>query len=308
MSNNLHRVQNIFISNGDAFPANDAEITAVTAGQVGIFGRDMKALNPAGGDTFTTQPVIYIVQGKTDDTGVLVKRSMKIDGASVLNYEGKSYQPAKREVWAIGYNRSTATGDITVNNATDYQFSIAFKNYKWLYSERPEILRVNFTSAATASQLSIATQITSSINNSVYKTQIKAVTVGDGTGAYGLTGATNYGVEIWALDVPQHLDTTYTLNQVYFSVAVNDATGFEDTTECAQIQAFDPGNGTYNQVYVMENKDFQYEGVLNRTTWPIPVLDYTASSTMISSAAIAETVASIEIPAAQDMFVGTPSF
>lgn len=289
MSNNLHRVQNIFISDGSALPANDAAITAVVDGQIGIFGRDMKALNPAGGDTITTQPSIYIVQGKTDTNGTFyVKKSMKIDGGSVLRYEGASYAAAKREVWSIGYSRATATGSIVVNNDTAYQFSIVFKNYKWLYSERQETLRVNFTSAVSATQLTIATQITSAINNSAYKSQIKAVTVGNGTGAYGLTGATNYGVEIWALDVNQMLNTTYTLNQVYFQVAVNDATGFE-TTQCAQIQAFDPGVGTYNQVYNMENKDFQYEGVLNRTTWPIPVLDYSASSTLIPSVAIAET-------------------
>lgn len=291
MSNNLHRVQNIFISNGAALPANNAEITAVTDGQIGIFGRDMKALDPAGNDTITTQPSIYVVQGKTDTDGTFyVKRSMKIDGTSVLRYEGKSYEAAKREVWAIGYDRKLATGEIEVNNATDYQFSIVLKNNKHLYSERQQTFRVNFTSAASATELSIATQITSSINNSTYNKDVIAVTVGNGTGAYGLTSATHYGVEITAKDVNQFLNTTYTLNQVYFQVAVNDNSGFGTTTTCTKIQAFDPGNGTYNQVYTAENFDFQYEGVINRTTWPIPVLDYSASSTLISSTAIAETV------------------
>lgn len=291
MSNNLHRVQNIFISNGGALPANDAAITAVTDGQIGIFGRDMKALNPAGGDTITTQPSIYIVQGKTDTDGTFYcKRSMKIDGTSVLRYEGKPYVAPKREVWAIGYNRSTAAGTIEVNNATEYQFSIVFKNNKHLYSERQQAFRVNFTSSLTATGLSIATQITSSINNSTYSSDVIAVTVGNGTGAYGLTAATAWGTEITAVDTNQFLSTTYTLNQVYFSVAVNDGTGFGDTTTCARIQGFNSGNGTYNQVYTAENFDFQYEGVINRTTWPIPVLDYSATSALISSAAIAETV------------------
>ena len=287
MSNNLHRVQNIFISNGNALPANDAAITAVTDGQIGIFGRDMKALNPAGGDTITTQPSIYIVQGKTDTDGTFYcKRSMKIDGTSVLRYEGKSYEAPKREVWAIGYNRKTATGTIEVNNSTDYQFSIVLKNNKHLYSERQQTFRVNFTSSSTATGLSIATQITNAINNSTYSSDIIAVTVGNNTGAYGLTGATEWGVEITAKDVNQYLSTTYTLNQVYFQVAVNDNSGFGDSTTCTQIQAFDPGNGTYNQVYTAENFDFQYEGVINRTTWPIPTLDYSATSALISSAAI----------------------
>ncbi len=50
-------------------------------------------------------------------------------------------------------------------------------------------------------------------------------------------------------------------------------------------------NGTYNQVYTLENKDFMYEGVMNRRLWPIPVLDYSANSTYELSSAIAETVA-----------------
>lgn len=292
MSNNLHRVQNIFISNGNALPANDAAITAVTDGQIGIFGRDMKALDPAGNDTITTQPSIYIVQGKTDTDGTFYcKRSMKIDGTSVLRYEGKSYEAPKREVWAIGYNRKTATGTIEVNNSTDYQFSIVLKNNKHLYSERQQTFRVNFTSSSTATGLTIATQITNAINNSTYSSDIIAVTVGNNTGAYGLTGATEWGVEITALDVNQYLSTTYTLNQVYFTVAVNDNSGFGDATTCAQIQGFDSGNGTYNQVYTAENFDFQYEGVINRTTWPIPVLDYSATSALISSVAIGDTVA-----------------
>src|SRR5574343_168268 len=241
MSNNLHRVQNIFIGSGVACPANDTAVASLsTDGQIAILGRDMKALNPAGADTISTQPVIYIAQGKTDTNGVFyLKRSMKIEGTSVLRYEGKSYQAAKREVWAIGYDRKLATRSIEVNAETDYQFSIVFKNYKTLYSERQETFRVNFTSSASATQLSIATQIASAINNGSYKTQVSAVVVGDGTGAYGVTGATNYGVEITAKDVNQNLNTTYTLNQVYFQVAVNDNTGFGTTTTCTQIQAFD---------------------------------------------------------------------
>lgn len=292
MSNNLHRVQNIFISDGSALPANDAAVTSVTVGKIGIYGQDMKALNPTGADTFTTQPFLYFLESKTDANGVnYLKKSFRVDGGNVTKYEGESYVPAKRAVWAIGYNRALATGDIEVNNSTVYQYSIRFKDDKHLYSERPEVLRVTFTSATAATQLTIATQIAAGITGSAFKGQITAVVVGDGTGAYGLTGATNYGVEIWALDVAQFLNTTYTGRQVYFSVHVDDSTGFESTTECAEIQAFAAGSGTYNLVYTAENFDYQYEGVLNRRLWPIPTLDYSATSTLILSSAIAETAA-----------------
>lgn len=283
MSNNTNRVQQIFISDGTALPANNADTSAVTAGKIGIYGQDMLALNPAGGDTITTQPYIYIMESKTDSNGVgYLKRTGRIDGANIISYTAKKYAAEKRSVWSIGHSRLTGVGTIEVNNDTDYKFAIRFKNDKQLYSERPEVLSVLFTSAAVATQLSIATQITSAINNSAYRGQIKAVTVGDGTGVYGLTGATDYGVEIWGLDVPLNLSTTYTHNQVYFSVSVLDASGFGTTSTCTEIQAMDPGNGTYAQVYQMENFDLGTEGVLNRRQWPIPSFDYSASSTYLS--------------------------
>ena len=278
--NNLNRVQSIFISDGTALPANNDPISSVTPGIVGVYGTDMTALNPAGADTITTQPGIYIVEGKTDSSGVnYVKRSSKIDGASVISYQADVYSPAKREVWALGYSRSAAAGTIEVNPDTTYNYTIRFKNDKFIYSERPEVLNVSFTSSTTATQLSIATQVASSINNSSFKKNVIAVVVGDGTGIYGLTSASNYGVEITSKDVEQFISTTYTLNQVYFAVFVNDATGFGTSTTCTQIQAFSYGSGTYNQVYSLENKCFGTEGVMNRRQWPIPVLDYSSVST-----------------------------
>ena len=278
--NNLNRVQSIFISDGTGLPSNNDPISAVTPGKVGVYGTDMLALNPAGADTITDQPGIYIVEGKTDSSGVsYVKRSSKIDGASVLSYQADVYSPAKREVWALGYSRKTATGTIEVNPDTTYNYTIRFKNDKFIYSERPEVLNVSFTSSTTATQLSIATQVASSINNSSFKKNVIAVVIGDGTGVYGLSSASNYGVEITSKDVEQFINTTYTLNQVYFAVFVNDATGFGTTTTCTQIQAFAYGTGTYNQVYSLENKCFGTEGVMNRRQWPIPVLDYSSTST-----------------------------
>lgn len=285
---NLHRPQTILISDGTALPANNAAITTLAAGDIGVFGTDWTALNPAGGDTITTQPAIYIVESKTDSAGVsYVKRSVKIPGTSITGYQGEAYRPSRRQVEAIGYNRKTAAGLIEANDNTLYKFYIRFKNDKWMYSARPEALNVSFTSAASgATQLSIATQIANAINNSSFSTEISAIVVGNGTGVYGVTGATAWGVEITGKDVEQFYTTTYTPNIVYFDVFVDDSTGFGSTTTCTTVQDFTYGNGTYTQVYMFENKDFQYEGVLNRTQWPIPALDYSSSSTYISSAAI----------------------
>lgn len=289
--NNLQRVQNIFISDGSAMPTGGQDVTYVTPGKLGIFNQAMTELT--AGDTISTANTggIFLLEGKTDFSGTnYVKRSSKIDGSSVISYKGKSYAPAQSEVWSIGYSRAGATGLIEVNPDTNYNFVIRFKNDKFLYSERPEVLNVNFLSSTSATQLSIATQIASAINNSSYKKQIVAIVVGNGTGVYGVTGATAFGVEITSKEIDQFMATTYTPNNVYFSVFVNDATGFGTTTTCTQIQSFSYGEGTYNEIYMLENKCFGYEGVANRRQWPIPVLDYSTTSTYTLSAAITPTV------------------
>jgi hypothetical protein len=287
--NNLHSVRNIFISNGEGLPTNNAAITAVTSGQVAVIGSDMTALNPAGGDTITTQPSIFLVEGKTGvaDGVDYAKRSFKIGGTNVTGYKAESYAPAQREVWAIGYSRKTSTGLIEVNNDSNYHFTIRFKNDKFLYSQRPEVLNVNFQSNATTNtQLSLATTIAASINNSSFKVELIAVVVGNGTGVYGLTAASAWGVEITGRDVNQFASSTYTPNKVYFSCHVDDSSGFGTTTTCTQIQAFSYGSGTYDQISTLEAKYAAYEGVTNRRLWPVPSIDPSASSTLILSAAI----------------------
>lgn len=290
-----HKVSNIMIGNGtSALPANNTVFSAAAVGALGIFGSDMQALNPAGGDTISTAggSTIYIF-GKV---GGEVKRSMAIRGTNVTAYRGQSYAAPTRKVHAIGYNRATGAGSIVVNNATEYKFSIRFTNDKQLYSVRPEVLSVSFISSASASQSNIADQIVSAINSSAYgsstKKQISAIKVGDGTGIFGLTGAANFGVEITSLDVAQSA-TQYLFNQVNFQVFVDDNNGF-GATASAQIQGADPGVGNYIQIYNEENKDLQYEGVINRRQWPIPVQSYLASSSYIFSGAIVPTATLVQ--------------
>jgi len=303
---NTEKLSEIFIGAGAAFDANNTAMASVAA-QTAIIGSDMTALNPAGGDTISTQPYIYIVNKLANGD---LKRSFPVNGTSVTSWKGQHYKPSRRQVWGIGYQRGSvvdgvtvaASGSITVSNSTDYSFSIRFKNDKTMFSVRPETLEVSFTSSATATQLSIAAQIANAINNSGFGSSVsgvkvvKAIIVADGTGVVaasgttpaiqGGTGATNYGVEIVGLDVNQFQNTSYTENQVYFSVHVLDASGFESTPSL-QIQSAWKGVGTYNQVYNMENKFFGNEGVLNRTKWPIPTLIYLSSSTYAASGNVA---------------------
>lgn len=301
---NTTKVTELFIGAGAALSANNTAMASIAV-QTGIVGSDMVTLNPAGGDTITTEPTIYLVNKLANSD---LKKSFPINGTSVSGWKGKHYKAARPEVWSIGYQRgyctnpdvaqgtvrtfAAASGSITVANSTIYNFSIRFKWDKSFYSERPEVLNYTFVSAAAATQLTIATQIAAGINNSAFGSSVtgikcvKALVIGDGTGVAGLTGATNYGVEIWGLDVNQFQNTSYQNPLVYFSVHVDDSTGF-DTTACTNIQTHSIGTGTYNQIYNMENYNYQFEGVLNRTKWPIPTLAFLASSTYVTSGSVA---------------------
>ncbi len=292
----MSKVSEIFIGAGAALSANNTALPSIAV-QTGIVGTNMLTLNPAGGDTITTEPTIYIVNKLANGD---FKKSVPIKGTSVTGWKGEHYVPARRNVWAIGYQRGSivdgvttaASGSITVNNSTLYEFEIRFKNDKQFYSERPEMLDITFTSSSVATQLTIATQIKNAINNSAFGAsptgvkEIVAVVVGDGTGIYGLTGAANYGVEITGLTINQFQNTTYQEELVYFSVFTNDATGFQ-TTPATEIQTFKAGTGTYNQIYNMENFFFGYEGVLNRRLWPVPALAYLTSATYTVSGNVA---------------------
>lgn len=306
----IHKVTNIVVGNGSALPANNAQVSAAAIGRLGIYGSDQLALNPAGGDTIATAggDAITFFQELADGS---LKKTFPIKGVNVTGAKAIHYRPARRNVWSIGYHRgfrsaatidgprasfayTAAAGDITVANSTEYKFTIRFKNDKTFYSERPEVLNVSFTSAAVASQSNIADQIVTAINGSAFGSQpagvkvIQAVKVGDGTGAYGLTGATNYGVEIWSLTtVNQFTNSSYKENRVYFSVHVDDNSGFASTTECVELQTNSYGEGTYNFVSNMENFLAQYEGVNNRRLWPAQSVTLTSSSTPVTSANVA---------------------
>jgi len=307
----MHRVTNLFVGNGSALPANNAAPTPATIARLGIFGSDMQALDPAGNDTVSTAGGDAITFFQELANGDL-KKSMALKGGAVTSAKGKHYVPARRQVCYIGYRRAAvvdgvttaATGSIEVNNSTEYNFGIRFKWDKSFYSERPEVLNISFTSAAAATQSNIADQIVSAINNSAYGNTatgikcVKAVKVGNGavstgpSNQHGLTAATNFGVEIWGLDVNQFTTSTYKPTYVNFSVFVNDASGFGTTTTAGEIQSKSEGIGTYNQVSNMENYLAQFDGVSNRRMWPAQTVTLSSSSTPVNSANVAAAVTS----------------
>ncbi len=300
----MSKVSEIFIANAVALDAATTALPSLTT-NTGIVGPDMLQISLSA-STIALAPTIYLVDKLANGD---FKRSNPIKGTSVTGFKGASYSPARRTVGAIGYHRASvanqtvdgvalvAGGSITVANSTEYEFSLRFKSDKSFYSERPEVLRGVFTSAAAATQLTIATQIAGIINTSAFGSavagikEVIAVVIGDGTGAYGLTGAANYGVEITGLIINQFLNTQYGEEIVNFSVHVNDATGFSSGTYAGLLQTPKVGTGTYNQVYNMENKFLGFEGVLNRRLWPVPAQAYLTLAAGFTSGAFTLTSA-----------------
>lgn len=261
----IHKVTNMFVGNGTAL---ETSVSTLTPGKLGLFGNDNTVL--AALETISTlgKDSIFFSETYADGSN---KKSMHIRGTSVIGAKSEDYAPAAREVWALGYNRKTATGTIEVNPSADYTFSILFKNDKTFYSVRPEAFRQTITSSASATQLTIATQVAAAINNGAFKSQIVAVVVTNGTG--------DYGVEITAKDINQFTSSTYRENRVYFSVHVDDSTGFGGTTTCTQISANSQGEGTYKWVYNYEKYLYQYEGLQNLRMRPEQTQSLNASST-----------------------------
>lgn len=294
----IHKVTNVFVSN---LPELESDVNTLTPGKLGLFNYEQQELL---GDQYSETPGVEATpafQASLTYADGSFKKSMWVNGRSVISATAEKYAPAQREVWSIGYNRKTAAGSIAVNPASLYSFYIKFKNDKALYSERPERFTANFTSSSNATQLSIATQAANLINNGAYKTQIKAVVVGDGTGVYGLTGATNYGVEITALDINQFQSSTYKENRVYFDVFVDDSSAFEDTTACSQILANSFGTGTYNSIYNKENFEYQYEGLSNRRLWPAQQVKFGVSATPALSSNVTGTTGNVTVALGSDL-------
>lgn len=322
----IHRVTNLFVGNGSALPANNAAPAPANINRLAIVGSDMKALNPAGGDTISTAGGDAITFFQELANGEL-KKSMPVKGGAVTSAKAYHYKPARRQVNYIGYQRGSvvdgtttaAAGSIEVNASTDYNFVIRFKWDKTFFSERPEVLNATFTSSATATQLSIAVQTANAINNSAFGNQpsgikcVKAIVVSDGpyVAASGSTpaiygdgtalAATKYGVEIWGLDVNQFSTSTYKPTYVKFSVHVNDASGFGTTTTAGEMQSQDDGIGTYAQVSNMENYLAQYEGISNRRMWPQQTVTLTSSATPNTSSNVSGTTGNVTVVINEDV-------
>lgn len=299
-----HRVQTILIGDGSAIPAAGA-ITTMAAGDIAMVGLN-GAITDASPTVAEAGDKVFIFQKNTDGS---LKRTAAIPFKNATKFNKQSFLDATPCVKAIGYQRgfythattttTAAAGAIVVANSTLYEFTINFKNDKQNYSERTNSFRLSFTSAAAATQATIATQIAALINgNKAIASQVSAVVVGDGTGALGLTGGTGArGIEITGKSQAQ-FPTSYKENIVEFDVFLDATSGFS-TTPVVKISEATPGTGGLIQVSNIERFNFGYDGVLNRTLFPFPNLA-SAVATSLTSTAITPDANATGITAGED--------
>lgn len=285
-----HRVQNLMVSSDNAIVAGGLAVNTTniaTQGKLAFVGDN--GLTLAAGATISDSETLQIYSYITANASL--KRTMSIPGRRITKFDAVTYSPATRKVQAIGYNRKTATGSIPVSVDSEYVFAVHVKSDKQTYSQRNLNITLTIQSSLTATQSTIADQVVAAINgptgsNNYLNQMVKAVKVGDGTGAYGLSGASNYGVEVWGKLLTQAVGS-YAIETPDFEIELNDLSGWGSNFRPTTISNAYQGNGSYQQMYNLENFLLGEEGQMNRTLWPTPVQNFTVSSTANLSSQIA---------------------
>lgn len=282
---NTQNVTKIFVGDG----ANTGtSIATMVAGDILIAKRDMSLLS--AGDTISDSDVIYIVQGDVNNHPVF---SDPISGSTVSKFEGEAYRTKSKQTTHVGYNRGSVAG-INVANNTEYGLSIIFKFDKQLWSKR-QLRRVfNYTSDTNATGKEICENLAaliikeSRLGRGGDFSVLDVVVVGDGTGVlttatingetvsyHGITGATNYGLEITSKELTVNAFDKY--ERIYFSVKLSS--GFDSTTIVTETQAAKYGSGEYGQIHDIEKFAQGNKGITNFRGFPIPTPDYYATNT-----------------------------
>jgi len=136
--------------------------TYLADGEIVVLGSD-DAVLPAG-STYGDSNSIRIVQrsGATASTSELIS-SVRIDGANVVSYTGRSYQAPQTQQYFIGYDGAASSIDAIDSN--DYALRIQYKHDKELWSQRTRIKSYYYTSGTVATQERIAREFAVLIGN-----------------------------------------------------------------------------------------------------------------------------------------------
>ena len=268
-------------------------LATIVNGDLSVLKRDMTIM-PAG-QTISDSDEIFIVQGGLH--GPILSDSIK--GNKVVSWTGQSFLPSVKQTSHIGYDRVTAQ-TINVLNNTEYSMGILIKDEKDLYSHR-QLRKLYFytsSAAATAKEIleNFASQLQNDINSSKELLPLQVVVIADGTGGtttatiknqtvtyHNITAPTNWGLEISGTEYSFNSLKGY--QKVFFELGLN--TGFDSTVVVTDNQAMVLGEGTYGQIYMMEDFALFFWGFSNRRLHPLATPDRYSNATATQMTSVA---------------------
>ncbi len=206
-----------------------------------VLDQNMAALAP--GSTIADSPIIYIEQTLAGGTNKLI--SLPIHGLEVANYSGRSAAAAVLQV--------TTVGTANVISGQEYGLYITLTSDKEL-SQGNRRYYFQYVADSSATALEIATGMAASINSTlVLGHKVLPVTA-------AVVGTT--------------MTITADNPTVYFTVG--KAMGYDSSVTVTLTAAPDPGQGTYDQIFALEDIAKGYKGYLGerRTFVGDPTMGY----------------------------------
>lgn len=233
-----------------------------------IFVLDANKNILSAGATYSDTKTIYLVEVLSDTysyvneagtavTGVhKLHYSDAIDGAGVAEYLGKAYAASTEEVWSIDLTGWTPM------IGTEYRIKIIYKDLT--NNDYPTQYSHSYQHIATTATLDTEGAAIAALINADSRSRVTA-TYTAGTNVLALTGI--------AYDDNAEVDSINEYAQVVFEVGlVSD--NFDTYTSSAITTSPSKGSGTYKLVRDEERWSLGYEGVFNRTAFPVLKPDY----------------------------------
>jgi len=272
---NLERPYKILIQkNGVEHDA--ASVSVLDDGEIAVVKQDGSILT--AGDTISDSEFIYIVQGTADAP----KFSAKIKGASVKKYTGSAAATAVEQISFIGSNGTVGgmEGGTPLDNQ-EYSLHLVIKGLdKDLYSKRQLRKSFHYTTdgGATEEELVdglLASLAADSMIQLAGSTKTGAVIEVSKVGTAGIK-LEGLAVAKGAYDEEEQvifeiaLDKGFTIATQVDELGYIYVDGAAPTTTDAASSAPTRGNGTYNHVSDLEEFAQGFNGITNKTGFPIP--------------------------------------
>ncbi|HEY8364246.1 MAG TPA: hypothetical protein VIK84_01630 [Haloplasmataceae bacterium] len=156
----ITRVNSVLVSNGTGSNTGTS-LSTIVDGDILIFNKNFD--NLTGSPTITSDidnDIIYIAMGI--GTGEY-KLSAPIQVRNIRKVQKEAYAAPVQQVTHIGFAGS-GTEDIDVENDTEYQLNIKYKDVYRVQPQRPTIFKYNFVSSSAATKSEVVSAMVRKVN------------------------------------------------------------------------------------------------------------------------------------------------